>query len=66
MPWERDVDARGQVGSASVRRVADGNWAPNRATRDGSLYTADWIQACIIDKTQENFTVTMSRDPPKR
>ena len=49
MPWERDVDARGKVGSTSVRRVADGNWAPNRATRDGSLYTADWIQACIIE-----------------
>lgn len=49
MPWERDVDNRFKVGSASIRRVADGNWAPARATRDGSLYTADWIQGCIIE-----------------
>ena len=49
MPWERDVDMRVKVGSASVRRVADGNWAPARAARDGTLYTADWIQACIIE-----------------
>ena len=49
MPWERDVDVRFHVGSASVRRVADGQWASSRSTRDGSLYTADWIQGCIIE-----------------
>ena len=49
MPWERDVDNRVKAGSASVRRVGDGQWMPARATRDGSLYTADWIQACIIE-----------------
>lgn len=63
MPWERDVDARAKVGSASVRRVADGQWAPNRATRDGSLYTADWIQGCIIEGKGHEAGIGLLSDP---
>lgn len=40
MPWERDVDVR--------VRDAEENWKAALATKDGALYTADWIQRQIV------------------
>ena len=63
MPWERDVDLRVKAGSASVRRGADSQWMPARATRDGSLYTADWIQGCIIEGKGHEAGIGLLSDP---
>lgn len=49
MPWERDVDVRVKAQHLSPRRVTDGNWAPGRGTRDGAIFTSDWLQALIIE-----------------
>jgi len=49
MPWERDADIRILAQNLSPRRVADGNFRGARGTRDGALFTSDWLQALIIE-----------------
>ena len=40
MPGQRDADVR--------VRDAEQNWKPSLGTKDGALYTADWVQRQII------------------
>jgi len=49
MPWERDADVRLQAQVLSPRRVADGNNRMIRGTRDGAMFTSDWLQALVLE-----------------